>query len=156
MEHPAKRKGISLVRHQRTQSVQSVQLEQPEQPVSYGAPVTRVCYSRYPVSQMVVRSTSAPKPSVNFNYPVNYCSQGFASTRTQLEVSYVVPRVGSALDKFSAPKTTYKSETERTEQPEDTENMVERYYSFEHCKEVLGSRLFGGPAASKKDQATDR
>lgn len=77
MENPNKKRGISLIRHQRSSSMYNTTSFQPSQPK-----VIYYNYPRYPTSQMVVRKTSAPKSSVQFRYAVN--PEGLVPTPIEL------------------------------------------------------------------------
>lgn len=94
MEHQPRKRGISLIRHKRSESVQSVSTQSYQEP-----PMTHFNYPRYPVRQMVVRHASTPKTSVVFHYPVN--PEGLVPTPLELRHE---PSETNAPEKVFTPK----------------------------------------------------
>ena len=66
MEHQPKKRGISLIRHKRSESVQPVGIR-----AHHDNPMTYYQYPRYTVSQMGIRHASTPKTCVSYRYPIN-------------------------------------------------------------------------------------
>ena len=178
MEHQKKKRGISLIKHQRTHSMQPATTQSSE------APTTHFNYSRYAGPQNITRHTSTPRPQVNFMYSVRPPA---SLIPTPPEPQQPKPALeNSNIAKLFTPQIDIKPDTERSVIPEYKEPNVykyepsepnvykyepsepnvfkyepkeqevqdiERYYSFEHCKEVIGTKLFGqSPKISKVSQ----
>ena len=148
MEHQSRRRGISLVRHKRSESMQTVTTHAYHDP-----PVTYFNYPRYTVNQMVIRHTSTPKTSVSFRYPIN--PEGLVPTPLELRH---YPLELSAVEKVMTPKVSDRVESNRCEvlQIREASSRIEKYHDFEHCKEVIGNRLFGASPKSNKSIQYDR
>ena len=147
MEHHSRRRGISLIRHQRSESVQ---------PVGYPTqnhPTTHFNYPRYAVSQTVLRHTSTPKTSVSFRYQIN--PEGFVPTPLGLRHHHVEH---SSCEKMCKQMLSVGAD-QRLPHPADLQQFkprIEKYNNFEHCKEVIGNRLFGASPKSQKSIQNER
>lgn len=130
MENRKRKRGISLVHHQRSNSDLDQSVVAPLGPSQVS--VTRLHYSRYPTSQ-TVRQVSAPKPNVSFCYGVGsqtsriHLPQEMRSFRRENSDVFKLSHVVKEFDRSEAKDI-------ETSYVDVFASSNERYESFEHCK----------------------